>query len=82
MDTRQKTIRKIKKLLRSHRNGLTITDLAEKIKLNRNSTAKYLEILLISGEVKLNTIGPAKVYTFSQKMPISAMLKFSADSFS
>ncbi len=79
MDTRQKTIRKIKKILRSHRNGLTITDLAEKIRLNRNSTAKYLEILLISGEVKLNAIGPAKVYTFSQKMPISAMLKFSAD---
>ena len=79
MDSRQKTIKKIKKLLRFHRNGLTITDLAEKIRLNRNSTAKYFEILLISGEVNLNTIGPAKVYTFSQKMPISAMLKFSAD---
>ncbi len=52
MDSRQKTIRKIKKLLRSHPSGLTITDLAEKIRLNRNSTAKYLEILLISGEVR------------------------------
>ncbi|MHB8164598.1 MAG: PAS domain-containing protein [Methanoregula sp.] len=79
MDTRQETIKKIKSLLRFHRNGLTITDIAEKLHLNRNSTAKYLEILLISGEVNLNTIGPAKVYTFSQKMPISAMLKFSAD---
>ncbi len=79
METRQKTIRKIKKLLRLHPNGLTISDLAEKLELNRNSTAKYLEILLISGEVNMNTIGPAKVYTFSQKMPISAILKFSAD---
>lgn len=79
MDTRQETIKKIKSLLRLHRNGLTITDIAEKLRLNRNSTAKYLEILLISGEVNLNTYGPAKVYTFSQKMPISAMLKFSAD---
>ncbi len=79
MDTRQETIKKIKTLLRFHRNGLTISDLAEKLRLNRNSTAKYLEILLISGEVNLNTFGPAKVYTFSQKMPISAMLKFSAD---
>ncbi|MFA4824241.1 MAG: PAS domain-containing protein [Methanoregula sp.] len=79
MDTRKKTIKKIKSLLRLHRNGLTISDLAEKLELNRNSTAKYLEILLISGEVHMNTIGPAKVYTFSQKMPISAMLKFSAD---
>ncbi|MCK9591549.1 MAG: PAS domain S-box protein [Methanoregula sp.] len=79
MDTRQETIKKIKSLLRVHRNGLTISDIAQKLRLNRNSTAKYLEILLISGEVKLNTFGPAKVYTFSQKMPISAMLKFSAD---
>ena len=79
MDTRQETIKKIKSLLRVHRNGLTISDIAQKLSLNRNSTAKYLEILLISGEVNLNTFGPSKVYTFSQKMPISAMLKFSAD---
>jgi len=79
MDARQETIKKIKNLLRYHRKGLTITDIAQKLHLNRNSTAKYLEILLISGEVILNTYGPAKVYTVSQKMPISAMLKFSAD---
>jgi len=79
MDNRQETIKKIKSLLRSHRNGLTITDIAQKLLLNRNSTAKYLEILLISGDVNLNTYGPAKVYTISQRMPISAMLKFSAD---
>lgn len=79
MDSRHETIKKIKSLLRFHRNGLTITDIAEKLRLNRNSTAKYLEILLISGDVKLNTFGPAKVYTYSQKMPVSAMLKFSAD---
>ncbi|MDO9550343.1 MAG: PAS domain-containing protein [Methanoregula sp.] len=79
MDSRHETIKKIKTLLRFHRNGLTITDIAEKLHLNRNSTAKYLEILLISGDVNLNTIGPAKVYTVSHKMPISAMLKFSAD---
>ena len=77
MDFRKETLKKIKSLLRLHRKGLTITDIAEKLHLNRNSTAKYLEILLISGEVNMNTIGPAKVYTFSQKMPISAILKFS-----
>ncbi len=79
MDTRQETIKKIKSLLRVHRNGLTISDIAQKLHLNRNSTAKYLEILLISGDVNLNTFGPAKVYTFCHKMPISAMLKFAAD---
>lgn len=72
-------LKKIQVLLRSHHKGLTITDISKKLRLNRNSTAKYLDILLISGDVALNSYGPAKVYTFSHKMPLSAMLKFSAD---
>ena len=72
-------LKKIQILLRSHRKGLTITDISRKLSLNRNSTAKYLDMLLISGDVALNSFGPAKVYTFSHKMPLSAMLKFSAD---
>jgi PAS domain S-box-containing protein len=79
MDSHAEPLKKIKSLLRLHRNGLTITDIAKKLRLNRNSTAKYLEILLISGDVALNTIGPAKIYIISHKMPLSAMLKFSAD---
>ena len=79
MDNRPEPQKKILTLLKLHRNGLTITDIANKLKLNRNSTAKYLEMLLISGEVALNSYGPAKVYTISHKMPVSAMLKFSAD---
>jgi PAS domain S-box-containing protein len=72
-------LKRIQVLLRSHRNGLTITEIAKKLGLNRNSTAKYLDILLISGEVALNSYGPAKVYTISHRMTVSAMLKFSAD---
>ena len=79
MDNRPEPQKKILTLLKLHRNGLTITDIANKLQLNRNSTAKYLEMLLISGEVALNSYGPAKVYTISHKMPVSAMLKFSAD---
>jgi PAS domain S-box-containing protein len=72
-------LKRIRVLLRSHRNGLTITEIAKKLNLNRNSTAKYLDILLISGDVSLNSYGPAKVYTISHKMTVSAMLRFSAD---
>lgn len=72
-------LKRIRILLRSHRNGLTITEIAKKLRLNRNSTAKYLDILLISGDVSLHSYGPAKVYTSSNKMPVSAMLRFSAD---
>jgi PAS domain S-box-containing protein len=79
MDNRPDVLKRITALLRLHRSGLTITDISHKLKLNRNSVAKYLEILLISGDVNLNTFGPAKVYTISRKMPLSAVLKFSAD---
>lgn len=79
MNNQLEPLKKIQILLRSHHKGLTITDISRKLSLNRNSTAKYLDILLISGDVALNSYGPAKVYTFSHKMPLSAMLKFSAD---
>lgn len=79
MEHRQEIIDKIKVLLRSHRKGLTITEIAQKLDLNRNSAAKYLEILLMSGDVNLNTYGTAKVYTISHRMPVSALVTFSAD---
>lgn len=79
MDDRLEIFKKIKTLLRTHKKGLTITDIAQKLFINRNSVAKYLEILLMSGDVNLNTYGPAKVYTLSHRMPVSAMMKFSAD---
>ena len=79
MSNQSDALKRIQVLLRSHRNGLTITEIAKQLRLNRNSTAKYLDILLISGDVALNAYGPAKVYTISRKMAVSAMLKFSAD---
>jgi PAS domain S-box-containing protein len=79
VNNQQEPLKRIQILLRSHRKGLTITEIAKKLGLNRNSTAKYLDILLISGEVALNAYGPAKVYTISNKMTVSAMLRFSAD---
>ena len=79
VNNQSEPLKKILILLRSHRKGLTITEIAKKLELNRNSTAKYLDILLISGEVALNSYGPAKVYTISNKMTVSAMLRFSAD---
>jgi PAS domain S-box-containing protein len=69
----------IKRHLRSHRRGMTITDLSASIHLNRNLVAKYLDMLLISGQVEMQVIGAAKVFFLSQRVPISAMLEFSSD---
>lgn len=58
---------------------MTVTDIAREIKINRNSVAKYLDILLISGQTEMVTFGPAKVFFPSSRIPLSAMLNFTHD---
>jgi PAS domain S-box-containing protein len=69
----------LKKHLRWNPRGLTISDLASKMDLNRNLVAKYLDMLLVSGQVEMEVLGTAKVYFLSHRVPISAMLEFSSD---
>jgi PAS domain S-box-containing protein len=72
----QEKITRIKKLLKTRPKGLTISDISQSLKINRNSVAKYLEILLITGQVEMRMYGNAKVYYLSNRVPISSMLKF------
>jgi PAS domain S-box-containing protein len=69
----------ITKVLKANPRGMTVTQISKEIDLNRNSVAKYLEVLLISGHVEMRSYGPAKVFFLSQRVPISAMLDFSSD---
>ncbi len=75
----QEKVDAIKQHLRSNPRGLTISDLASKVIMNRNLVAKYLDMLLISGQVEMLVLGAAKVYFLSHRVPISAMLEFSSD---
>jgi PAS domain S-box-containing protein len=75
----QDKITKIKNLLKFRPKGLTISDISQHLKMNRNSVAKYLEILLISGHVEMRSFGAAKVFFISNRIPISALLSFSSD---
>jgi len=75
----QEKITRIKQILKWRPRGMTISDLSTHLKLNRNLVAKYLEILLISGQIEMEEIGPAKVYFLTQRVPISTMLEFSSD---
>jgi PAS domain S-box-containing protein len=74
----QEKITRIKKLLKARPKGLTISDISHNLKINRNSVAKYLEILLITGQVEMRMYGNAKVYYLSNRVPISSMLKFTS----
>ncbi len=65
--------------LRSNPKGLTVSEVSRKIGLNRNSTAKYLDILRINGRIDMRPLGRAKMFYISQRVPISALLNFSTD---
>jgi PAS domain S-box-containing protein len=75
----QERVNLIKQILKWHPRGMTISNLTTKMKLNRNLVAKYLDMLLISGQVEMMTVGVAKVYFLSQRVPVSAMMEFSSD---
>ena len=72
-------LKKIRNYLLENPRGLTISEIAKKLDINRNSVAKYLDVLTISGQVEQKSIGPAKIYFLSQRVPLSTMLDFSSD---
>jgi PAS domain S-box-containing protein len=66
-------------ILKEHPNGLSITDIVKKIDINRNTAGRYLENLLVSGQVEMRHFGMAKIYALSDRVPQSAMLSISSD---
>ena len=75
----QEKIARIKNLLKFKPKGLSISDISHSLKMNRNSVAKYLDLLLVSGQVEMRSYGTAKIYFLSHRVPLSAMLSFSSD---
>jgi PAS domain S-box-containing protein len=79
MDDYQREISLIKKALKENPKGMTVTDIARKIRVNRNSVAKYLDIMRISGHVEMITFGPAKVFFPARRIPILDLLNYTSD---
>jgi len=73
------TVYRIKQSIKWHPRGITISDLSSNLKMNRNLVAKYLDMLLISGQVEMEVIGAAKVYFLARRVPVAALLEFSSD---
>lgn len=67
------------RVLKEHPRGMSVSDLAAAVGVNRNTVSRYLDVLLVSGQVEMETYGKAKVFYLSQRVPISAMLNFSSD---
>ena len=65
----------IRKLLSENPDGLTIRSISAVLGMNRNSTAKYLEMLQMQGGLTLKRSGPSKIYCLADKLPAGAVLK-------
>ncbi len=79
VESYQKELASIKSILKESPRGMTVSDISRKMKINRNSVAKYMDILLISGHVEMVTFGPAKVFFPSRRIPVSSMINFTSD---
>jgi len=79
MQDYQQELAAIKDLLSKNPEGMSVTDISKALKKNKNTVGRYLDILLISGQVDMRTFGMAKVYTISRRVPLSAMLSYSKE---
>src|SRR5512136_474508 len=69
----------IKDILKKNPQGMSITEIVETANINRNTAGRYLENLLVSGQVEMRRFGMAKIYTLSQRVPLSALLSISSE---
>jgi PAS domain S-box-containing protein len=79
MKTHEAEIQQIKDLLRDHPKGLKITRIARELAMNRNAAAKFLEILLMTGQVEALEHGMSKIFILSRRISIPTMLDRSED---
>ena len=77
MENYQDELSRIKSLLKRAPEGMSVTEIARALNKNKNTVGRYLDILLISGHVMVRNYGMAKVFTLSQRVPLSAMLSYS-----
>ena len=62
---------KIKDILNKNPQGMTITQITQKTRITRNTVGRYLENLLVSGQVEMRRFGMKKIYAVSQRVALS-----------
>jgi PAS domain S-box-containing protein len=75
----RQVVERIKDLLRQNPQGLSITDIARSVDINRNTAGRYLDKLLLSGQVEMHHFGMAKLFRLSERLPVSAVLSISSE---
>lgn len=76
MEEYQSEITRIKGLLGEHPEGMSITAISGELGINRNSVAKYMDILQIQGSVDGRKVGTSKIYYLSERLPSASIMRF------
>jgi len=79
MNNRREGLELVKNILQITPKGMTITEISEKLEMNRNSIAKYLDMLLMAGLVDLKTFGRSKIYRLSSRIPNAVTVSLSSE---
>jgi PAS domain S-box-containing protein len=69
----------IREILKQVPQGMSVTEIARALGKNKHSVGRYLDILRVSGHVEMRNYGMAKVFTLSQRIPLSALLSFPSE---
>lgn len=64
----------IKDLLNTNPKGLTIEEISKKLSFNRSTVVKYLNTMVASGQAEMRTLGRAKLFYLSQRLPLTDIL--------
>ena len=79
MDHFRDEIHTIKEILKNADQGMSITEIARAMKKNNHSVGRYLDNLLMSGQVEMRNYGKAKVFTLSTRVPLDTIMGFADD---
>jgi PAS domain S-box-containing protein len=75
----EQELNRIKSFLKGSHRGYTVTEISRSIEINRNSVAKYLDVLRTMGIVDMKLVGSAKVFSLTKRIPIASILSLSSD---
>lgn len=68
-------VSQLMEILKKNPRGLNILEISVQTGINRMSVAKYLEVLTVLETVEVRTVGSAKIYHLSRRIPLSTFLK-------
>ena len=70
---------RIREILRDHRQGMSVTEIARVLEKNKHSVGRYLDVRRASGQVEMRAFGMAKVFTLAKRLPLASMLSVTTE---